>query len=84
MVSLSFIDVMIHHILVEWVDGSNDEVLCLYKLSTCAAGIEVSFCFTIKNDFSWQLSYRGQLIESSRCPLLHDFPKIANTGIVNH
>ena len=57
-----------------------DKVVRLYKLFTCAVGVEVSFCLTIKDDFSWQLCYRGNLIDSSNCPLLCDIPEIANSG----
>ncbi|XP_065886476.1 uncharacterized protein [Dysidea avara] len=60
----------------EWIDGSHDKRLCVYKLQSCAAGVEVSYCLTIKDDFSWHLYYRGQL---AKCSLLHDVPKIINS-----
>jgi len=60
--------------------ASNEKGLCFYKLAHCAAGIEVSYCVTIKQDFSWKLCYRGKAVDSSKCSALRQVLNIVDSG----
>ena len=62
------------------MDEIKNGTLIFYKLEVSSAGPEVTLSMTVNSDFSWTVSYRGQLVSREDCGILRSAPPEVNTG----
>ena len=55
--------------------------LILYQMISNEFGPLVGLSLTIKTNFSWTVSYRGQIVPLEHCMLLQNTPSSINSGI---
>ena len=63
---------------------NEDGEVSFCQLSLSSKGLEVTFSLTIKQDFSWVLTYRGDFVEPTICKVLQALPSCANSGNFVH
>ena len=54
--------------------------MSLCQLCSSSKGLEVTFSLTIKQDFSYIRTYRGDTVEPTFCKVLQVLPSYANSG----
>ena len=58
----------------------NDELL-FYQLCSLSGGPGISRSITVKQNFSWSVHYRRQLVNSEWCRILKSISPTVNSGI---
>ena len=56
-------------------------MLHIYQLAINEIGLVKGISLSIKEDFSWTLSYRSQPVNPEQCSLLEDMPSLVNSGL---
>ena len=54
--------------------------LVFYQLCLLGGGPEINRSITVKEDFSWSVCYRRQLVNPEYCTILKDIPTRVNSG----
>ena len=57
-----------------------EEYLSIYQCTPTEVGPVIGLSVTIKEDFTWILSYRHQLVPREHCGLLENVPISINSG----
>ena len=64
-----------------WKSEFKDSMLFYYLLDCSDHGIQVTYCITIKCDFSLDVSFRGQLVNRANYALLKGIAGSMQSGI---
>ena len=54
--------------------------LSIYQCNAIETGPVIGFALTIKEDFTWMLSYRTQVVPQDHCGLLESIPISIDSG----
>ena len=68
--------------MVGWTGEIQGRTLVIYKLAFFKTGPEVTLSITVKEDFTWTVSYRRHVINREFCTLLSGLPSETNTGMI--
>ena len=65
---------------VEWIYVYEASKITVCKLCSTDKGLAVTLSLTVKDDFSWDLSYKGDSVPQS-CQYLQGLPFLVDSGI---
>jgi len=66
---------------IEWISTIQSKELRIFQLGYLKSSTEVLKSLTIREDFSWVVSYKGETINPLHCDLLKNIPSLLNSGI---
>ena len=66
---------------IEWISTIQSEELRIFQLGYLKSSTEVLKSLTIREDFSWVVSYKGETVNPLHCDLLKNIPLLLNSGI---
>ena len=58
---------------LDWVESPSSSNLVFCKMEACG-GSEADFTLSIRQDFTWSVTLRHQLVDRSACEFLQHFP----------
>lgn len=81
MLCFAFLYVYIIYLFIEWIYVYEDTKISICKLSSADKGLAVTLSLTIQEDFSWDLTYKGDTVDPKACRYLHGLPLLTNSGM---
>ena len=66
---------------VEWIYVYEVDKITICKLCSTDKGLVVTLSLNLNNDFSWELRYKGEIVQPQSCRYLQGLPFLANSGI---
>lgn len=55
--------------------------MTIYKAIFSDVGPDITFSLIVREDFSWALSYKKELVDRGKCPLLANVPSLLRSGM---
>ena len=65
-----------------WIDTIQNDELRIFQLGYLKSNTEVLKSLSIREDFSWAVSYKREVVNPSYCDQLKDIPTSLNSGII--
>ena len=70
-------------IIIGWISTIQNEELRIFQLGYLKSSTEVLRSLTIREDFSWVVSYKKEAVNPSHCDLLKDVPSSLNSSTLS-
>jgi len=68
--------------LLDWILSFTEGSVKLCKLRCTDTTAQVDFCVVIKDDLSWVLTYRDNVVDGTKCSAMCEAPHVMNSGII--
>ena len=66
---------------VEWIYVYEASKITVCKLCSTDKGLTVTLSLTVQDNFSWDLRYKGDIVQAQSCQYLQGLPFLVNSGI---
>jgi len=66
-----------------WMNEVKNKTLCIYKVDLFDYGPEIMLSVTIKENFSWLVSFRKQHVNRESSSILRNMPSEMDSGMLS-